>query len=348
MANSNYANSVLPNAVIRLEDIFTGQNGRYVQYNNLKSEAIKMVNDSQTARMTEVFAGGRCIGIQMNWLKNCTALGGFATQTLPTACAIPTGIVSTSDVQTINPLDYFEELAELDDNLCSNEYVAEELLAERLADAISRLDIRMNRYTYAQLLARTFANQDPNTIGTVVSNRTTIPASSWTSDILVQLELEAMYNGLGNYMILDSRNLLAQKNLSQYRSLNDNERNQAATFNAWDSRLIFDSPRDIAGVTGRASTFIVDMDMVALVNRTSYTSLTPELLDSADNFYTFQVTSPRTGVRYDVEYQKSCTARDEVTNRYYKHKFRVKFLGGIVFAPAQCDSVTGVMEYVKV
>ena len=111
--------------------------------------------------------------------------------------------------------------------------------------------------------------------------------------------------------------------------------------------MVFDDPRDAKAVTSRNSTFFVDMGMIAFVNRTSYKTPAPELMDASTNFYTFSVTSPRTGIRYDVEYQKACSGRDSVTNRINTHAFTVKFIGGIVFPPIQCDSGTGILEYVK-
>lgn len=348
MPNANFASSVLPNAVIRMEDIFTGQNSRYAQYKTKKSELIKAINLRQTARMNEVFMNGKCIGIQMVWLKDCTALGGYACETAPTACAVPlVAETMTSDTQTINPTCYFDEGFSLSDDLCNNEYTAEELISENLALHISNLDTRLNRYAYAQIMAKAQANIDPNTVGTVAGTVTNIAPSDWTADLLVQLEIEAQFNGLENYLIFDSRNLLTQKNLSQYRGLNANEANTSASFNDWDSRLIFDDPRDSKVVTSRDSTFFVDMAMVAFVNRTSYTSSAPVLADASDNFYTFSVTSPRTGIRYDVEYQKTCTGRDTTNLRVYQHKFNIKFIGGIVFPPVQCDNGTGILEFVK-
>lgn len=348
MPNTNFASSVLPNAVIRMEDIYSGQNSRYAQYKNQKSELIKAINQRQTAKMNEVFMNGRCIGIQMVWTKDCTALGGYACQTAPTACAVPlVAETMTTDTQTINPTCYFDSKFSLSDDLCNNEYIAEELIAENMALHIKNLDIRLNRYAYAQILAKAQANIDPDTQGTVAGAVTTITPSLWTSDLLVELEVTAQYNGLENYMIFDSRNLLTQKNLSGYRALNADEASGGAIFNDWDNRLVFDDPRDSKVVTGRNSTFFVDMDMVALVNRTGYKTTSPTLTDSSDNFYTFYVTSPRTGIRYDVEYQKTCTGRDATNMRVYQHKFNIKWIGGIEFPPVQCDSGTGILEFVK-
>lgn len=348
MPNANFASSVLPNAVIRMEDIFSGQNSRYAQYKNKKSELIKAINERQTARMNEVFMNGKCIGIQMVWTKDCTALGGYACETAPSACAVPLiAETMTTDTQTINPTCYFDEGFSLSDDLCNNEYTAEELIAEKMAIAVHNMDIRLNRYAYAEVSAKAQANTDPDTLGTVAGTLTTITPSAWTSDILVELEVTAQYNGLENYMIFDARNLLTQKNLSAYRALNADEASGGAIFNDWDGRLVFDDPRDSKAVTSRNSTFFVDMGMVAFVNRTSYPTTAPELADSSDNFYTFHVVSPRTGIRYDVEYQKACTGRDTTNRRIYQHKFNVKFIGGIVFPPVQCDSGTGILEFVK-
>jgi hypothetical protein len=213
---------------------------------------------------------------------------------------------------------------------------------------VTNLDIKMNRYVINQIAAKAQANLTPNPIGTVVGTRTEIPASLWTSDLLVQLETEAMYNGLDNYVIFDSMNFLYQKNNAQYRSLNDNERNQQAQFNAWDNRLVFDNPRDIFDMTTRQSSFFVDLDMLAFINRTSYTSAVPEIWDERLGIYHFYVISPRTGIRYDFDYQKECVNRNDLTNPYSLHKLYGRFVGGLEFAPVQCDNGTGILEYAKV
>lgn len=353
MSNSNYALSVVPTALLRLSDVFNGTDTRYTQYRNKESKLIEMINKNQTAMFNDVMSGGRCKGVDVTFLKNCTAAKGYVCEVASTeypACDVPVGASSTSDKVFYDPKCLMHLAGSVNDDLCDNEFTAVELFTRELARLINDMDIRLNQYSYNQIAAKTQVNNDPmvTDFGTVNGTRVDIPSSNFTSDLLVQLEINASYNGLDNYMIFDARNLLFQKNNSLYRSLNQDERNQAAQFNAWDTRLVFDNPYDVQTVLARNSTFFVDMDMLAFVNRTSYTSQTPTLIDSTKGIYTFTVTSPRTGMRYDVDYQKLCSGRDVMTNHRFTHALDVKFIGGLVFAPIQCDSGTGILEYTRI
>lgn len=355
MANVDFTNSVLPTALIRLSEVFSGTDTRYFNYRNTKSELISAINKLQSAKLDMIMSGGKCKGVDVTFLKKCTTNKGFACETIATeypSCDVPVGTSIQSDKITYDPKCLFHEAGSIDDDLCDNEFNAEELFKETIADLISRADIRLNQYAYAQIAAKAQANIDPlitDFSGVVNGTRVEIPSSQWTSDLLVQLEVNAQFNGLNNYKIFDSRNLVTQKNQSMYRSLNADEKNQVAQFNAWDSRLIFDNPLDVTTVLARASTFLIDFDMVAFVNRTSYTSQTPVLVDTTKQIYTFTVTSPRTGIKYDVDYQKVCkTTRDSLSNRHHVHALDLKFIGGLLFAPIQCDSGTGILEFTRV
>ena len=304
--------------------------------------------------MRDVMSNGRCVGVDVTFLKNCTALKAAACETAATEypnCDVPISETTTSEKVTYNPTCLMHEAGGVDDGLCNNEYDAEELFTNELARLITNLDIRLNRYAYARLAANAQANVDPlvTDYGTINGTRVDINAANWTADLLTQLEINAGYNGLDNYIIVDGRNFVTQKALSEYRFANADDKDQSLQFRAWNGRMIMDNPRDAFAELARHSSFFVDMDMLAFVNRTHYTSSTPVLIDPSKNIYTFTVTSGRTGIKYDVDYQKVCkTGRNSLSYREYKHALDVKFVGDIIFAPVQCDNGTGILEFTRI
>lgn len=351
MPNVNFAGSVLPRTLLKLGTVFSGGDARYAQYNNKKSSAIKTIVERQTARTNELFNGNKCVGVDVTFYKDCTPLGAYACAAPPTTGGCELVATETGATQTVtyHPNCYHSESFALNDDLCSNEFLAEDVLMKKMANAIDRLDVKMNRYAIAQIAANATTNLYPATVGTVVGTRTDIPAALWTPDLLVQIEQDIEFAGINNFVILDAYNLLTQRQLAMYRNVNDHNRDEERIFGNYDSRIVFENATDITTVLSRRSTLVWDLDSVALVNRSFFPSGTPVLVDASKNIYEFHVISPRTGLKYDVEYQKTCQdTRDANGQRVYNHVFVVKFLGGIVFAPSQCDGSNGVLEFTYV
>lgn len=348
--NAAFLKGLVPMVSLRLNELFEGDSGtRFATFNHTKAKLIAAINAKQTAKSMEVTVGGVCAGFKVVWPANCAPIGTSVCETAPSGCDLTATATATVDDKTYNPTCNLSEPFMVNDNVCNNLVTAEEMVSLQLADAIKRLDIRLNRKAYIQLGLNATPNLHPNPIGTVSGTVTEIPASLWNSELLLQLTQEIEFTGLRNPVMLDGMNLSFQRALAQFQKFNTTQVSGAKIFDAYDPMLIFDDPTDAFAANARQSTFAVDMDAVMMLTKVPEYGDTPIEIDGSRNLFHWTVTSPMTGVRYLVEYQKTCAGRkDGDLTIATDHKFVVRWLGDIVFAPNQCGNVGAVMEFVKV
>ena len=164
-----------------------------------------------------------------------------------------------------------------------------------------------------------------------------------------------------DYIIIDSSNLWMDRALAEIRSRNNDQRDEAASFNQfnihWDTR-------DMESTLGRRSTFIVNPNVVGFWNVTwSNPASNPTLEDASNNLWTYRIADPilkwndngtMRPVEYEVEYSYECLNRTSVGQRQYAHKYYIRLIGGLVIAPlgfnkaaTPAAELSGIMEIVN-
>ena len=247
MANANAVNSMLPNAMLKLTSLFSTNSGFYsAARHNQQFETIKQIGMLNNAIQNPIFKGGVCQAVEFVFLKDCTALGAYTCETAIATCDIPTAGSPVSHKQTYAPDCFLTEKFELNDDLCGNAFQFEEFFSKKMFDAITRLRARANRKAIADLAANAQANVDTDgtatiTGATITGTRTDIVNARWSDPrLLIQLEDIAKFNGLGNYFILDSRNLTVHRSYASHGT--GVNQNTAVADSIYNDYIFFDVP----------------------------------------------------------------------------------------------------------
>lgn len=226
-------------------------------------------------------------------------------------------------------------------------------LSKRYVNLLTN-NVQVNQFDATESLAMGFDDQG-------AGNRLKVAPANWDFELLQKIKLLADLNSIHDYFILDSFNLFNDRSLAEIRSLNDNQRDQLASFDQfnieWDTVNIFQE-------LSRKSTFVVNPHVTAFWNVSWSNSNVPVLTDPKENLYTFYIDDPvlrwndngvMKPIRYEVEYEYACNDRaTNVGNRQYTHKWQITLVGGIDIAPAgfnrkatPATELTGIMEIVN-
>lgn len=339
---------------------------------NHQVDAVKTMLDQMKILPQAVMVGSECIGFDVHWIKSGNETlnyNGVATQGeggLEQTCDLATGVEAESDSVTYTDNVRIIDIRDVDDNLCGNTIQFAQLANWQLQSAMSNirraLNIRAVNFfnANAQVCLDTEVANIDNGNGAWAVNADTITielptADAKDPDALALVDSVILNNNFyGDYYLLSGRfNWYQQVYNAGFRNLNDNERNQLATYNAHN--MFFDV-RDLdATLTGR-NTFAVDPWAYTIWNRIYSKSTEPMQRDSdigalweffiEDPF--LQILQPdgtMAPLRYEVVYQKVCQGRDANTRHNDLHRFEVKFLGGIAVAPAGIDGETGILKF---
>lgn len=339
---------------------------------NHQVDAVKTMLDQMKILPQAVMVGSECIGFDVHWIKSGNETlnyNGVATQGeggLEQTCDLATGVEAESDSVTYTDNVRIIDIRDVDDNLCGNTIQFAQLANWQLQKAMSNirraLNIRAVNFfnANAQVCLDTEVANIDNGNGAWAVNADTITielptADAKDPDALALVDSVILNNNFyGDYYLLSGRfNWYQQVYNAGFRNLNDNERNQLATYNAHN--MFFDV-RDLdATLTGR-NTFAVDPWAYTIWNRIYSKSTEPMQRDSdigalweffiEDPF--LQILQPdgtMAPLRYEVVYQKVCQGRDANTRHNDLHRFEVKFLGGIAVAPAGIDGETGILKF---
>lgn len=339
---------------------------------NHQVDAVKTMLDQMKILPQAVMVGSECIGFDVHWIKSGNETlnyNGVATQGeggLEQTCDLATGVEAESDSVTYTDNVRIIDIRDVDDNLCGNTIQFAQLANWQLQKAMSNirraLNIRAVNFfnANAQVCLDTEVANIDNGNGAWAVNADTITielptADAKDPDALALVDSVILNNNFyGDYYLLSGRfNWYQQVYNAGFRNLNDNERNQLATYNAHN--MFFDV-RDLdATLTGR-NTFAIDPWAYTIWNRIYSKSTEPMQRDSdigalweffiEDPF--LQILQPdgtMAPLRYEVVYQKVCQGRDANTRHNDLHRFEVKFLGGIAVAPPGIDGETGILKF---
>lgn len=320
----------------------------------------KTVLENLTHRSVPVFRNGKCVGLQVLWLKDCND-DAVVSDTAPVvACDIPAGAELASDKKTYEPDLFINDTRSASDDLCANYYEFVDTSAATLKRLITTIEQKLNVQTIAFLKANAQVNADTGGAGTIAGTQTGFPAASFGPDLLAEISAYAATNRISDYRILSGRNFYNSVFNAQYRRLNDDQRNQGA---AYDNAGIAFDLLDLDTTAAIPSTFVFNPDCIGFFNKT-WSSFTPELVDPKLNKWAYKIASPNLRYRYsanengrlvnrlqpveyEVEYEKVCTGRDSLGKPVYMHTYLVRFIGSLFTAPGGCNDETGILHFTK-
>lgn len=339
---------------------------------NYQVESIKTMLDKMQINPQPIMVGNECIGFDVHWIKsgddtlnyNGTAQQGEGY--LEQTCDLATGIEAESDSETYSDNVRIISVVDIDDNLCNNTIEFANLVNWNLRKAMHRirkaLNVRAVNFfnSNAQVCLDTEVANIDNGNGAWAVNADTITielptADAKDPDALALVDTVILNNNFaGEYFLLSGRfNWYQQVYNANFRNLNDNERNQLATYQAHN--MYFDI-RDLDSTLTGKNTFAVDPWAYTMWNRFYSSGTEPTQRDSDVGalweFYLedpiLQIKQPdgtMAPLRYEVVYQRVCQGRNANTRHTDIHRFEVKFLGGLALAPAGADGETGILKF---
>lgn len=285
-------------------------------------------------------------------------------------CTIPAGDEVGSLSLEYAPNLYKTAVFQVSDDLCNNEATFIELQAVSLNNQLRKLRNALNTSVIQHINSAASANVSTNLFNDtwVVSGTSTeVPAADFNDESIFQkLDLQARYNRLADYVIIDGSNLYLNSRMAPFLGLNDSQRSVGAMYNAFASRYISDD-FDLDATVGESATFLVNPNMFGFFNRARY-GVAPEIIDEQNGLRAFSIEDPvlkyaRTvfnpngtitttmePVRYDVVYQRTCeSGRDATGRRSYLHKWEITLEAGILTGPpGQTPNHTaGILKFVK-
>lgn len=371
MAAGDFSASVKFNIQAIMNDYFASGPAQYEFFRQI--ETAKKMLERQVNSVDPVLVGGQCIGFNVYWVKSgdddLFYNGDGTTPALSLECDLGAAKEMESAAQTFTDNVRMISVVQVDDDKCNNLFDLERLSALELQKAMFRIRKAFNvkwvnflNSNKQQNLDTEVANLDngngawaENADGATIELPT---ADTKDPDALAIVDAVVKNNNFaGSYFLMSGRfNWYNKAYNAQFRALNDNERNQQASFDAHD--IHFDIRDMDATLTGK-NTFAVDPASYVFWNRL-YSTDTPVQKDSDNGpIWEFTIEDPElmtlqptagggssmTPLKYEVVYQKVCDGRNTNTQHKFLHKYEVKLLGGLAAAPAGVGGETGILKF---
>lgn len=364
MAAGDFSASVLLDAQAKMLEMWASPNPAQAEFRR-PVETARALLTNQTARSTPVQVGPQVIGQRVYWIKSgdttITHSGTAAPGGLD--CTLESGTQMETDEQIYTDNVFiFKNVALTDTDIRQkNIFSIDELVAQTLMHAMNRIRVAFN----SRCISFLNSNKQPNLDSLLTSNdlgngtwalnadlaTIEVPADDTRNeDSLVALQNVLENNNFyGGYFLINGyRNWKLQFDTSGYKANNDNQRSIASTFG--DYQLFWDT-RALDQALGGYNSFAVDPNAYVFVNRTYSPSSVPVQVD--ENKFQYYIEDPelmvmQNGVmqplRYEVIYQRKCTARNADTSIAFDHQWEVKLLGQLNNAPAGVLGETGIMK----
>lgn len=365
MAAGDFSPSILLDSQAKLLEMWRNPTPSQAEFRR-PVETARALLENQTARTTPVQLGPRVLGQRVYWLKSGDTTITHSGTAAPVGldCTLESGTQLESDSETYTDNVFiFKNVALTDTDLNQkNIFSRDEIVAQTLAHAINRIRIAFNTRCINFLNSSKQPNLD-NLVSTsdlgngnwaVNADLATIEipiGDTKNEDALVEMETVLRRNDFyDEYMLISGRNnWRLQYDTSGFKARNDDARSIAATFGQyqlyWDLRNLDDT------LNGQ-NTFAVDPNCYVFANRTYSESILP--VQVTENQWQYYIEDPELMVmengrmvplRYEVIYQRKCTARNADTSISFDHQWEVKLLGQLNLAPAGVLGQTGVMKF---
>jgi hypothetical protein len=151
-----------------------------------------------------------------------------------------------------------------------------------------------------------------------------------------QLSLAAIHNRLKRPYLLSGNNLYTANWNAEMNAGNADGKGAAKKMGAFP---IYFDPFNVEAMTPK-STFMIDPNAVAFVNKARYSTDPDEFVNGADKTLFAIKSNAIPGVMYDVVYDTVCSGNDIV------HRYKIHATGKFILNPTGCDTdITGVLEF---
>lgn len=223
-----------------------------------------------------------------------------------------------------------------DDDMRSNEFSKEDMLAKQYLAAFKALDEDLAQKTVVKLNTFLGVNQYTGGIGTPIGVVTYIPAPYWTPDMYSYFNMVSKMNKLNDPFMIHGSNLSQQEwmtNMNQSNPTGAAERRKLLSIRSyWDLFNI-----DLINDPNKRS-YMIAKGAVAFVNKAKYPLNAPVSYKFGDRWSVESKALP--GVYYDLIYKERCVGE----NVYYD--FKMKYKAGVFLNPLGCNAnVTGVLAF---
>jgi hypothetical protein len=333
--------------------------------------------ERNTANATPLYnPDGTCRGVNIYHVD-----GGFTADDTDvsegftaTDCDLPAGqTAETVETEYAHNL-FVQELFEVTDGDCANLFIdpnpnadlwqaAAELVAPRLARALVEVRSKLNTAAIGFLDANaTTVNRDLNLPTYINFNSPVFEVNKggFFQDVHSLTEIQDIIttNDMMGAWILNGRNNFRKASIDDtYFQLDDDKRNVSRwrVDNLGIDAMYFDINR-LDSTLGGANTFAVMPGSYALWNVRLF-GAEPRLVDTTKQIYQYSIADPGLVIAeggrlrpvfYNVFYQKICTGTNINGVLTFKHRWMIRYLGGIATAPPAEDTHTGILKFTDV
>lgn len=212
----------------------------------------------------------------------------------------------------------------------------DETVAPRLAANMKAMDEWLNAQFIAFLEANKGNHEYTLSVGSNDSQDWTIPAESWSVDLIPELQLAARFARFGRPYLLDGTNLWAKVYQAGYFSQNADGKGENALLNTFP--YVFDPIT--MNTSAPNKTYLVNASAVALATG-NYWGDAP--IEMAPGHFVYRIQSRNLpGVYYDVHEIRACGTNDFVSS------FQIRVNYEFLLNPVGCTSTrTGILAFEK-
>ena len=348
MAAGDFSASVLPDVIIKINDMFSGK--RHTPELNQPIETVKALAERQTVRFDKVdvlLDHMDCRGCKVVWLKDCTNDVTNGVDTPIASCDITGNETESTYLSVANNLVYYATF-EVSEEDCKDAFTASEKIAYLMATKMAMIEKKINDAAIAFLTAN---EQEPgDDLGyTLDGNIIQVPAADITPAFLADVSVIAELSNLYSPFIISGKNFYTARFLADYRSAGSD--NVDAVFRSGPFDIVFDV-KNIDTTVGANATFVVDPSSYVFWGSNQYQNEAPEMRAGDSKTLVWKQRAPRlmfnnagtlVPVYFDITYQKACQVVSGT--EYVNHAFRIVFRGGLQLGPQVCDSGdTGILQ----
>jgi|GEM_PF-4624373 len=349
MAAGTFTASVLPDVLIKINEMFSGE--RHTPELNKDIQTIQALAERQTARFDKLdvlLDHMDCRGAKVVFLKDCTNTAINLITDPITSCTL-TGAETESESLTLaNNLGYADSFSVKEED-CKDLFTIADKIAFLMASKMAAIEEKLNLACIAFLIANEQPVADPLTY-TETGNIVNIPTDAWTPALLAEMAVMAKLSNLYSPFIISGSNLYVANFLADYRSQSSPSVDAVLKSGPFD--IIFDI-KNIDTTVGANATFMVDPSSYAFWSTNQFQNTAPQEFSKGSTLYVWKQRAPRlvynnngvlTPVFFDMSTQETCAVVSGT--RYVNRVFEIVFRGGLQLGPQVCSATdTGILQF---
>lgn len=347
MAAGDFSASTLLRLNVKLGDMFKTPNTAITEF-NVPANSAKALLENQTAMAEERLVGNKCVGVKA-WFIRASEIDEVSAST---DCTTPGGNQAETASKNYDSEILVHAAGTAKDSRCDNEIdfldESSTVLARLIAVCRKGLNTdvitRHSAAAQANLYTGIPATWDDTTETPVII----VPAADFSWDNLGNFVVTAQNNEFGNFLMLSGSNFFNNAFNANYLKLNDDGRAPSAAF--MDQSIYFDT-KYLDQTLGRKSTMIIDINSYIFWNTTFSTPVPTQISETKwvwtipDPELLYRRNGQLVPVMYEVEMDKSCTARNALGQLQFTYKYYMRLIGGYATAPLGPNSESGTLEF---